>query len=171
MVAHYAKVEGRVVRGGLLLIGFALAAFIQGAGILKFGDFQANEVFSGQSHAPILSTPLQRKFRSQIRVQAGPPPDFAGAFKIAHWGCGSSCVSIVVINLKTGMVYDGPFVILGYGPSLRYEGGDDELEYRASSRLLVVRGCPEDRNCGTYYYDWKGDHFERLRFAPAGTAR
>ncbi len=161
-----------MARGGLLLIGFALASFMQGAGIPKFGDFQVSEVFSGQSHAPILSTPAQRNFRSQIRGQSSPPPDFARAFRIAQWGCGSSCVSIVVINLKTGMVYDGPFEILGYSTAkLRFEGGGDALEYRASSSLLVVRGCPEDKSCGTYYYDWKGDHFERLRFTPAQAAR
>lgn len=159
------------MRGGYLLLSVALVAVVQAEGIPKFGDFPVNGALSGPSHLPILSTPFQRNFRSQIRGQAGPPPDFAGGYRIAQWGCGSSCVSIVVINLKTGVVYDGPFEILGYGSLLRYEGGDDEIEYRAVSRLLVVRGCPEDKSCGTYYYDWKGDHFERLRFVPAQAAK
>lgn len=134
----------------------------------RFSDFEVPGAFEGPAVAPIIRSAVDRKFQTQIRRQGVMPPNFAGHYKIAEWGCGSSCVSIAVIDLKTGRVYDTPFSILGYGSAYQYEGGSDELEYRASSRLLVARGCPEDRNCGTYYYEWKGDHFDQIRFTPHG---
>jgi hypothetical protein len=29
-----------------------------------------------------------------------------------------------------------------------------------NSRLLVVRGCPEDKNCATYFYEWTASAFK-----------
>ena len=147
-----------------------LATLAPGAAaqVPTFGGLHVPEVFRGRPAEPMLRTAVQKKFQTQIRRQSGLPANFAGHYKIAEWGCGSSCVSIAIIDLKTGHVYDGPFSTLGYGTAYKYEGGDDELEYHVSSSLLIARGCPEDRNCGTYYYGWKGGHFDQLRFAPHG---
>ena len=58
----------------------------------------------------------------------------------------------------------------GYGYSLKYADGtngrDDTfkaLQFSPKSRLLIVRGCPEDENCGAYYYEWTGSRFRLLR--------
>jgi hypothetical protein len=147
-----------------LTLGLFAAVLSAAALIPTFSDFGTPESFQGPVVEPMLRNPDQRKFEAQIRRQSTLPANFAGHYKIAEWGCGSSCVSIAVINLKTGEVYEGPFSVLGYGNSYKYEGGYDELEYKATSRLLIARGCPGDKNCGTYYYEWKGNHFNQLRF-------
>jgi hypothetical protein len=36
----------------------------------------------------------------------------------------------------------------------------DPLEYKLNSRLLVVRGRPEDRNCASY--EWTGSTFKLI---------
>jgi hypothetical protein len=145
---------------GILAIGVGWAA-----GIPTFDEFDTAEAFNGPAAFPQIRSLAQKKFEAQIRRQSTLPANFAGHYKIAAWGCGSSCVSIAVINLKTGEVHDGPFSTLGYGSAYTCEGGFEELEYKASSRMLVARGCPEDRNCGTCYFEWNGNRFERLRFA------
>jgi hypothetical protein len=132
-----------------------------------FEDYLVREIYGGPAAKPRLGTRTQHEFENQIRNQAQSPPNFAGAYKIVEWGCGSSCVSIALIDLRTGDVSDGPFRILGYGRRLRYEGGADELEYRPSSSLLIARGCPDDRACGTYYFELAGSRFALLRYAPA----
>jgi hypothetical protein len=149
----------------LQLTAGVLVIFAQ---VPTFGDFRTPEIFSGQPAKPVLRTARQKRFATQIRTQATLPANFAGHYKIAEWGCGSQCLSIAIVDLKTGDVYDGPFSILGYGIAYRYEGGDDELQFEASSRLLIARGCPEDKNCGTYYYEWKDERFNQVRFAPHG---
>jgi hypothetical protein len=144
------------------------ATFGLAAQVPTFDKFRTAEAFNGQPAKPVLRTAFQRRFATQIREQAMLPPNFAGHYKVIEWGCGSSCVSMAIVDLKTGVTNDGPFAILGYGRPYRYEGGDDELQYRTASRLLIVRGCPEDKNCGTYYYEWKGDRFDQIRFVPHG---
>ena len=134
----------------------------------RFEDFRTAEVFKGQPTTVDIKSALQKRFQTEIREQSALPANFDGHFRIAEWGCGTSCGSMAIIDLKTGKVYDGPFSVLDYGEQYRYEGGSDDLEYRVSSRLLIARGCPEFKNCGTYYYEWKGDHFSKLRFALHG---
>ena len=140
-------------------------------GIPAFRNYPSAAVFRGTRAPIILDSENQRKFRTRIVRASKRPPDFAGEFRIADWGCGTSCVSIAVINLSTGHVYDGPFSTLGYGSPRDYEGGDDWLDYRLASRLLIARGCPEDRDCGTYYYEWRGNGFALLRKVPAPPRR
>jgi hypothetical protein len=39
----------------------------------------------------------------------------------------------------------------------------EPLAYKLDSRLLIVRGCPEEKNCGTYCYEWTGTRFKPIR--------
>jgi hypothetical protein len=153
-----------------VIIGLAVTHLAAAAQIPTLEGFHVAQVFRGPAAKPVLHTQVQKRFATEIRKQAVAPPNFAGHYKIVEFDCGTSCVSMVVADLATGNVYDGPFIILGYGSNCEYEGGFNELEYRASSRLLVARGCPEDvdKDCGTYYFEWQGDHFAKLRFAPHG---
>jgi len=107
----------------------------------RFEDFSASVSERASKVSPRITTPFQRQFRTQIIQQSWLLPNFAGHFRIAEWGCGSSCVQIAVIDLDTGHVWDGPFSTLSYAVPYRYEGGDTELDYRRGSRLLIARGC------------------------------
>jgi hypothetical protein len=51
--------------------------------------------------------------------------NFAGHYCFAYWGCGSPCQMSAIIDLKTGIVYEGPPASLGY-------------EFKKNSRLLIV---------------------------------
>ena len=135
----------------------------------RFEQYSTTEKVSGKPAPPILKTPGDRLFRTVIREGAAKGPNFAGHYTIVEWGCGSACVSIAVVDAKTGQIRESPFSILGYGTSLKFPDGTrthadefEELAYRLSSRLLIVRGCPEDKGCGAYYYEWTGSRFKLL---------
>jgi len=145
---------------------------------LSFDDFPAPAPFHGVPGSPVLRTAGQRLFRTRIREAAKQGPNFAGHYTIAEWGCGSSCVSVAVIDAETGVVHEGPFgtlpyAILFYGKALRYDRNAqgeyqyDELSYSLNSRLLIARGCPNDLNCAAYFYEWTGTQFKLLRKIPA----
>ena len=121
------------------------------AALLFFG----NDICA-QPAAPILRTRQQRAFRTAIREAAAKGPNFADHYTIAQWGCGAGCVSMAVIDSKTGCVDDGPFRILATETS-------EPLTFRLDSNLLTVRGCPEEKNCGSYFYEWTGSRFKLLR--------
>ena len=133
----------------------------------KFEDFNVTEVYKGPPAQPVLSSAYARAFRTRIREAAAKGPNFAGHYTIAQWGCGSTCVSIATINEKTGVVFDGPFSILGFGPFYKYVDVTDYsqmgLTFRTDSRLLIVRGCAEDEDCASFYYEWTGSKFKLLR--------
>ena len=135
----------------------------------SFKEFQAAEGFSGKPAAPVLRTPNQRLFRTMIRQGAATGPNFAGHYTIADWGCGAGCVSIAVADAKDGRVYDGPFQALSWS-MVKYEGKYPAntpefvpLEFYTDSRLLIARGCPEEENCGSYFYEWVAPKFKLIR--------
>jgi hypothetical protein len=132
-----------------------------------FDQFRAQEKFAGTPAAPILRTRLQRTFRTMIQEAARAGPNFAGHFTLAEWGCGAGCVSMAVVDEKSGRVSDGPFALLGYDLAYVYEGGEEQLDFRTDSRLLIARGCPGEKDCGTYYYEWTGEQFKLIRKSPA----
>jgi hypothetical protein len=138
---------------------------------LKFTDFAAAGGFHSKPAAPILTTRNQRMFRSAIREAAAKGPNFAGHYTIAEWGCGSGCMSVAVADAVTGRVFAAPFRILSM--PLADEGGHEYqgAVYQLDSRLLIADGCPEEANCGTYYYEWSDNKFKRLRFDPASAKK
>ena len=133
------------------------------SGLPEFEQFKVSEIFKGTPAQPRLKTAGQRRFRTMIRDGAKKGSNFAGHYAIAEWGCGSGCVSIAVIDVQSGAVYDGPFgaLVNALVDASRIEG--PELTYHLDSRLFVAQGCPNEKNCGTYYYEWTGSSFKLLR--------
>ena len=166
----------------LALFAQTAPAALSGENLPVFGDFLAHQSFTGIPAMPVLRTAGHRLFRTQIREAARKGPNFAGHYTIAEWGCGTSCVSLAVIDAETGVVHEGPFgalpnALLAYGKALRYDRdakGEyqyDELSYRLNSSLLIARGCPNDRNCAAYFYEWTGTQFKLLRKVAAMAER
>ena len=133
----------------------------------RLNDYPVADVFTGTPAQPKLLRRGDKLFRTMIREGAAKGPNFAGHYTIAEWGCGTSCVSIAVIDAKTGDVYSGPFGILGYSSNMKYadvsEAKFEPLSYNVYSRLLIVRGCPEDENCGSFFYEWRTPRFRLIR--------
>lgn len=156
----------------------------QNAGPPRFEDFPVHEIFTGTPKAPILATAEQRMFRSRIRNGVatlsdvwigsyknpikGKGPNFAGHYFAIRWGCGSQCVMMATVDAETGMVYEPP---LADKDSLWVpldNLGDMVIDLRPDSSLLILRnGCrdfKDRRTCGTYYFNWKDNHFDLVKF-------
>jgi len=130
----------------------------------NFSDYPSEPLFTGKPAAPILTTKLQRSFKTQIRAGMTKPANFAGRFRIIEWGCGSDCVNFVVADLKTGKVYDPPFESLGLLDFSQPEGSRTRkgMDYKQDSRLLIADGCPNE-HCSTLYYEWTDGRFRKIR--------
>ena len=50
------------------------------------------------------SNPLAKRYRTVIREEMTHGPNFAGQYRVAVWGCGTSCARFAVVNLRTGRV-------------------------------------------------------------------
>jgi hypothetical protein len=118
-----------------------------------FNDYPVRHIYKGKHAAPILSKE-QRMFRTRIREGAKADTQFASHYTVPAWGCGSGCIAFVVIDSITGRVYDG----LGVS-SLPGDWIDEykppstaPVEFRPTSRLLKINGCPGEHDCGLYDY-------------------
>jgi hypothetical protein len=119
----------------------------------RFDDYPSVERYSGPA-APVLvaSARYGRTYRTRLRDGSKAGPNFAGAFTVVTWGCGSSCQVSVVISARTGTLSR---------QILRTTNG---LQYRRGSRLLIAdAGQPGDPPldqcavCGTpAAYEWNG---------------
>jgi hypothetical protein len=156
---------------------------------IRFEDFRVTQIFSGKPSPPILGTPEQRRYRTRIRdgVLKGdgvwadseskrwltkPESNFAGNLVVIMWGCGTQCVMMAVIDRTTGKVYDPP--LSGAGTQL-YVPLDNQsemkTEFRPDSSLMVLRDACRDfkqrSTCGTYYFNWKDNRFDLVKFVMA----
>ena len=96
-----------------------------------------------------------RKYRSAIENAASRPPDFAGHYVLAQWGCGAGCIMAAAVDMKTGRVTSLPFTVSDWPLDVT-----EPLTYRPNSCLLVVQGSRnESKEHGTYYYDFDGKAF------------
>jgi hypothetical protein len=156
----------------------------QNAGTPRFEDYPVTEAFTGTPAAPILATTEQRTYRTRIRsgVSTGAAvwigswknpikrngPNFAGHYFVIRWGCGSQCVMMATVDAKTGNVYDPPLS----GQDSLYVPLDNlsymEIVLRPDSSLIILRNACRDfkdrKSCGTYYFNWKDNHFDLVKF-------
>lgn len=125
-----------------------------------FEKYPAERVYKGTPVQPKLDRD-QRYYRTVIREGAKSQVEFAGHYTVPRFGCGTGCTAFYIVDSATGRVYDG------FGISdlpmhwIEKQSGDapPRIEFLASSRLLRINGCPNERDCGYYDYvmlDGKG---------------
>jgi hypothetical protein len=110
----------------------------------RFADFPTKRL-ALKPAAPLMNTPGARLFRTELRRQAKQGPNFAGAFTIATWGCGSACLSFAILDARTGRDdIDTGFAGIGTNHAKGFKG----LDFRPDSRLLIITGEPDDPDTG-----------------------
>jgi hypothetical protein len=136
----------------------------------RFSDYAVKTVYHGRPARPIITKEF-RTFRTMIRRGARSPVQFAGHYTVAGWGCGTDCNGFVVVDSKTGKVYEG-LGVAGLPPSWLEDYGEEameRMEFYPDSRLMKINACPAEENCGLYDYemvDGKGLKLIRKELLP-----
>ena len=126
----------------------------------RFRDFHVTEEFRGRpARVNLDSHPQARMFRTMLRDTAKLNPNFSGHFAVKYWGCGTECIRIGIVDLKTGRCYVSQFY------------ASVGIATRIDSRLLVV-APPEmikelygdDAPDSVYprYYVWKDNRLSLI---------
>jgi hypothetical protein len=101
----------------------------------RFEQFPAAESFSGRPAAANFSTaPDVARFAGHFQGALRRGPNFAGAYTIVTWPCGTLCQNVAVVSARDGSIVMAPEA---------YNG----VAYRRDSRLLVINP-PERRPAG-----------------------
>lgn len=113
----------KALLAAVLLVSIG-AAYAQDAP--RFEQFPAAESFGGRPAAPNFSTaPDVARFAGHFQGQLRRGPNFAGAYTIVIWPCGTLCQNVAVVSARDGSIVMAPEA---------YNG----LAYRRDSRLLVI---------------------------------
>ena len=137
----------------------------------RFQDYPTATTWRGKNAKLWLRTYNEKLFLIQLTNAAKEPPDFAGYYKIAGWGCGSVCASGALIDLKTGTIRPLPFAGEGRGAAYWiFTGGpmkEKYIDYLRDSRLLIIRrninGKESTWETITYYFVWDGKRFKQIK--------
>jgi hypothetical protein len=154
-------------------------------GLPRFKDYPVTEMFIGKPAPPNLVGSEQRMFRTRIRnavlkgegvvaVSESKRPltksgtNFAGKYVAVMWGCGSQCVMMAIVDAESGKVYDPPLADQGtLNPHLD-NLSNMKIGFRRDSSLMILRNACRDfkdrRSCGTYYFNWKDNRFDLVKF-------
>jgi hypothetical protein len=132
----------------------------------KFEDFAVREPRPSGLAAPDLASHADaRRFRTALRRAARRGVTFAGHFTIVEIGCGTSCVSLGIIDRVSGRVFFPSEFI-----AMSFVGLDERpgFQYRKDSRLIVGCGDPGEKDCpACRYYEWTGTSAKLIATLPA----
>jgi len=159
----------------LVALGFSTFAQVTKESKLpRLEDFPEAERGTGSPPKVVLDRPAVRMFRTQFRLAALQPPNFAGHYRIAIWGCGTQCLEGGMVDLATGKIVALPSPRSLRGKGLEYWRLCDSafqpsgIENSVDSRLLVIR-CADIsvKNGGahlrTSYFVFENDSFKKIR--------
>lgn len=107
---------------------FAIVALPAGAADAqpRFANYPAKVTYSGKP-APVdlASHRDARRFRTNLRRGAARGPNFAGAYTVVTWGCGTACQVVAVVDARSGKV------------AFASDAASAGVTFRRGSRLLV----------------------------------
>jgi hypothetical protein len=129
------------------------------------------ELIQKPAKVNLKSHPSARQYRTVLRRGAAEGANFAGHYSVVGWGCGISCVTFAVVNLKNGNVIFPDDFTSDVGNHLSADDFEPDassgfwgLRYKIDSRLLIVVGMlDEDENReGAFYYILEKDKLKKI---------
>jgi hypothetical protein len=157
-----------MVGGGALTI--LVLFFLGGAGTsdqdATFTKYPAEAPLHGPPAKPQMVLPKARQFRTALRKSAAEGPNFNGHYRVATWGCGTTCMNWAVIDLIDGKIWFAQTAAYPCVPD-DYEWG---LLFEITSRLFYLDQCVEGVNGrpfnGRHVYEWLDGRPQLLRIEP-----
>ena len=124
----------------LVLAAWVVARPASGqAALPAFASYPVADRYEGPRAAPRLRPGTAAWwFRTRIREAATQPPNFAGHYVLATWGCGAECVSYAIIDVKTGVVYFDNRTVCCWGTAVPDDF--EPVRGQLDSRLLICTG-------------------------------
>jgi hypothetical protein len=152
---------------GVLLV-LSMGSLAQKIGLTRqsgqwsFELYPVAATFKGKPAPPLLTTDLQHAYRSRIRSETRKGPNFAGLFTLVKWGCGSPCLRFVIVDARSGAVYE-PRLVVGCSEK---NGLEAIIDFKRTSRLIIAIGHSKELGCGSAFYEWDGKQLQLVHFEP-----
>ena len=109
---------------------------------LQFADFPAKHKQKSKPVKPdFTSSPGMEKQKANIQKRFTGKVNFAGAYEVLTWGCGTGCLTGALADLRTGKLYELPPLSPNNCGRKSVQAKDDRLIIKKNSRLLLSSGC------------------------------
>lgn len=131
----------------------------------QFRHYATGAIYSGPRLAPDLSSREAYNYRTRLRAEAPREPNFASDHRVVTWGCGTSCETGAVINLRNGRVTFFPFSVCCSAKD--DEPGFNRIEFRPNSALIIFSGLRNEEGIdGAHFYEFSGRGFHFIYTKP-----
>jgi hypothetical protein len=131
-----------------------------------FEDFSVTVFQDKVASVKLQSHPKAKTYRTMLRLYVKDGVNFAGHYIIGTWGCGSNCLTIAIIDGKTGNVFF-PSEFFNFGQGFEFKEGNEEstLQFKPNSNLIIAEGIlgfetDASAKAGKYYFVWKDNHLQ-----------
>ena len=140
----------------------------------KFSDYNVEVTRAAR---PKLQVPpdIDEGHQEELQDAYKGPVNFAGHYILSRWRPARMGTSRYdVIDVLTGKVYRPYEISKVTSGSNCIHDLDDELKYKANSRLVILGGTKVEDNdkdplpCGTYFYEWTGAELKLVMSLPYG---
>ena len=136
-----------------------------------FGKYTAKIEKATAKDINLKSNKDAKTFRTTLRKSLKQGVNFGGRYTLSFMGCGTGCLITAIIDAKTGDVYF-PDRLFGTAHGYGELDKKDTVEFRKSSRLIIVNGYPSTGkrddtqlpDYGQYYYEWTGKSLKLIKF-------
>ena len=94
---------------------------------IRYTDFPIDIIYKGEKHAIDFSSNPKYKYYKTVISEGYKKGgvNFAGHYCFIYWGCGTECKQSILVDLKTGKIYNGIMGSLGF-------------KHYNNSRMLIV---------------------------------
>jgi len=115
---------------------------------IRFGDFPVKVTSAKKAPLQYNSNPLGTQFKTRItQTYHDDQVNFGGHYVFIKWGCGSPCYMSALVDINSGIIYDG--ISSGYG-----------YDFKKDSRMLIANPTGLDgfylncASCEPLIYVW-----------------
>ncbi len=157
---------------------------------LRFDDYPTDERRRGPIAIPRPLLPRHTLVSLELQAALEEPngavdgehersgPNFAGYMVVVRLACGAPCMRMVLLDSRTGRVFDPPITHTGIGapnldlPLLSFPHSvpmNPHVDFRRNSRLMIVKASLTLGHPLTYYFLWERDHWRLLHRTPVTT--
>ena len=143
-----------------MMVAVQLPGYSHAQDVPKFRDFPAATPALPETPPVQITSPEAWAYRARLREAANQPPNFAGHYVLAQWGCGTTCVTGAAVDLLTGKATFLPFSVCCWGT---VDDGFKPIETRPDSRLAVFSGLRNEAGeMGSHCHSFDGTQFSHL---------
>ena len=122
-------------------------------------------VYTGRMANDIANKRHNMRTRLRQALKAG--PNFAGHYALAIYGCGTGCIGLSMVDVKTGQIYDDvPNPMCYYPMDKDYHYAGQDAQFSKDSRLLYLAGEVEGYGSGSFVFSFEDGKFRLIKHSP-----